>query len=212
MRERESSQKLQFNQASFSPHMICTVHSTVWSNRIVFWSNWNRIKIESYRMIFGPLLIEIESNRIPFDLTALQSTEATPCGHLLKWRLTPGNPPADTMFIAAMAMVLPWKIAEDFQSFVKNTNFWPSLWKSVSCKKTGFKEITLVLFESLFQGLHILFYNIFGQTINWSTAKPWTSPKRTFKWPWRIKVSSTRLKFRLCASLKTCDLQIWGNA
>ncbi len=34
----------------------------------------------------------------------LQSTEATPCGHLLKGKLTPENPPADTIF---MAMVLP---------------------------------------------------------------------------------------------------------
>jgi hypothetical protein len=36
----------------------------------------------------------------------LQSTEATPCGHLLKKKLTPENPHADTMFMAAMAMVL----------------------------------------------------------------------------------------------------------
>ncbi len=30
-----------------------------------------------------------------------------PCGHLLEGKLTPENPPADTMFMAAMAMVLP---------------------------------------------------------------------------------------------------------
>jgi hypothetical protein len=47
--------------------------------------------------------------------------EATPCGHLLKGKLTLEKPPADTMFMAAMAMVLPSKIVEDFQSFVKNT-------------------------------------------------------------------------------------------
>jgi hypothetical protein len=29
------------------------------------------------------------------------------------------KPPADTMFMAAMAMVLPLKIVEDFQRFVK---------------------------------------------------------------------------------------------
>ncbi len=57
----------------------------------------------------------------------LQSTGATPCEHLLKWNLTPENPTADTMFMAGMAMVLPWKIVEDFQSFVKNTKLWPSL-------------------------------------------------------------------------------------
>jgi hypothetical protein len=37
----------------------------------------------------------------------LQSTEATPCGHVLKRKLTPENPPADTMFMAAMVMALP---------------------------------------------------------------------------------------------------------
>jgi hypothetical protein len=36
----------------------------------------------------------------------LQSTEATPCGHPLKGKLTPENPPVDTMFMVAMAMVL----------------------------------------------------------------------------------------------------------
>jgi hypothetical protein len=34
--------------------------------------------------------------------------------------LTPENPPADTMFMAAMAMVLR-KIVEDLRSFLKNT-------------------------------------------------------------------------------------------
>ncbi len=52
----------------------------------------------------------------------LQSTEATPCGPVLEWKLTPKNPPADTMFMAAMAMVLSWKIVKDFQSFVKIRN------------------------------------------------------------------------------------------
>jgi hypothetical protein len=40
------------------------------------------------------------------------------------------------------------------------------------------EQLTLVLFESLVYGLHILFYNIFGQTIYWSTTKPWTIPKK----------------------------------
>ncbi len=37
----------------------------------------------------------------------LQSTDATPCGHSLKRKLTPENPAADTMVMAAVAMVLP---------------------------------------------------------------------------------------------------------
>jgi hypothetical protein len=51
----------------------------------------------------------------------LQSTEATPADIFLNESLPPENPPADTMFMAAMAMVLSWKIVEDIQSFVKNT-------------------------------------------------------------------------------------------
>jgi hypothetical protein len=49
----------------------------------------------------------------------LRSTDATHCGYLLKRKITPQNPAADTMFMAAM--VLPRKIVEDFQSFVKDT-------------------------------------------------------------------------------------------
>ncbi len=40
-------------------------------------------------------------------------------------------------------------------------------------------------------------------------SKAMNKPKKTFKWPWKIKVSSTSSKFRLCASLKTCDLKFW---
>jgi hypothetical protein len=39
-------------------------------------------------------------------------------------------------------------------------------------QENGFKELKLVLFESLFQGLDIPCSNIFGQTLYWSTAKP----------------------------------------
>ncbi len=51
-----------------------------------------------------------------------------PADNFLNESLPPKTPPADTMFMAAMAMVLPWKIVEDFKSFVKkNTKLWPSL-------------------------------------------------------------------------------------
>ncbi len=92
-----------------------------------------------------------------------------------------GEPLSETMFMAAMAVVLPWKIVEDFQSFVKNTKLWPPFFLNLYLARKWVKELTMVLFESLIQGLHILFHNIFGQTIYWSTAKPWTSPKKTFK-------------------------------
>ncbi len=57
------------------------------------------------------------------------------------------------MFMAAMAMVLPWKILEDFQSFVKKKKKkYETLTltsKICNLQENGFKELTLVLFESL---------------------------------------------------------------
>ncbi len=60
------------------------------------------------------------------------------------------------MFMAAMAMVLPWKIVKDLQSFVKkknNNNKYETLtltFKICILQENGFKELTSVLFESLF--------------------------------------------------------------
>jgi hypothetical protein len=51
--------------------------------------------------------------------------------------------------MAVMAMVLPGKIVEDFQSFVKNTKLTLTL-KIGILQENGFKELTLVLLESLF--------------------------------------------------------------
>ncbi len=73
--------------------------------------------------------------------------------------------------MATMAMVLPFKIVEDFQSFVR-IRYLTLILKICIFQEHGFKELTSVLFESLFQGLHILFYNIFGQTFYWGTVKP----------------------------------------
>ncbi len=92
----------------------------------------------------------------------LQSTEATPCGHVLKWKLTPENPPVDTMFMATMAMnmkkkILPWKITEDFQSFVKVTKLSPSLQKSVSCKKMGLMSSNCACLKACFKGYTLCF-------------------------------------------------------
>jgi hypothetical protein len=62
----------------------------------------------------------------------------------------PRKPPADTIFMAAMAMVLPWKIVEDFQGFVKKYKTLTLTLKIWILQENGFKELTLVLFESLF--------------------------------------------------------------
>jgi hypothetical protein len=56
--------------------------------------------------------------------------------------LTPKNPPTDTMFMAAMAMVLPWKIAEDFQSYVKKYQTLTLTLKMCILQENGFKELT----------------------------------------------------------------------
>jgi hypothetical protein len=61
----------------------------------------------------------------------------------------PRKPPADTMFMAAMAMVLPCKIVEDFPSFVKKYVSLTLTLKICILQENGFKELTLVLFESL---------------------------------------------------------------
>ncbi len=70
------------------------------------------------------------------------------------------------MSVAAMGMVVPWKIAEDFQTFVKSKNHETSSVTLNICilQENEFKELNLVLFESLFLGLYILFYTIFGHT------------------------------------------------
>ncbi len=145
----------------------------------------------------------------------LQSTEATPCGHVLQWKLTPKNPRADTRFMAAMAIVLPWKIAEDFQSFVKNTKLWPSIYKSVSCKKMGIKSSHWSCLKACFKCYTFCFTTFLVRPSTGAQQRherAQKGKKKTFKWPCKIKVSSTRLKFRLYATLKTCDLQILGNA
>ncbi len=82
----------------------------------------------------------------------LQSTEATPCGHLLKCKLTFENPLRDTMFMAAMVLVLQWKIVKDFKSFVKKKKYDTLTLTLKICilQENVFKELTLVLFESLF--------------------------------------------------------------
>ncbi len=81
----------------------------------------------------------------------LPRTETTPCGHLLKWKLTPQKPPVDTIFMAAMAMFLLWKIVDDLQSFQKKKyETLTFTLKICILQEHGFKELTLVFFESVF--------------------------------------------------------------
>ncbi len=107
----------------------------------------------------------------------LRSTEATPCEHLLKWQLTPRKPPCGHRVHDRHGHGSPVKNRWRFSKFCKKYETLALTLKIGILQDNGFKELELVLFGSLFQGLHILFYNIFGQTLYWSTAKPWTSPK-----------------------------------
>jgi hypothetical protein len=61
------------------------------------------------------------------------------------------------MFKAAMTMVLPWRIVEDFQTFVKTTKLWPSLLKSVSCKKMDSKSSHWSCLKACFKGYTFCF-------------------------------------------------------
>ncbi len=54
------------------------------------------------------------------------------------------------MFMVAMAMVLPWEIVEDFQSFVKKYETLTLTLKICILQENGFEELKLVLFKSLF--------------------------------------------------------------
>jgi hypothetical protein len=85
----------------------------------------------------------------------------------------------NTMSMAAMAMVLLWKIAEDFQFFCERYETMSVTLNIWILQENGFIKSSnkSCLIESLFFGLHILFHTILGQTIYWSTAKPRTSPK-----------------------------------
>jgi hypothetical protein len=89
----------------------------------------------------------------------------TLCGHHVHGRHGHGSPVKNRWRFS--------KFCEKYETLSITLKIW-------ILHENGFKELTLVLFKSMFLRLHILFYNIFGQTIFWSAAKPWTSPK-TFK-------------------------------
>ncbi len=141
----------------------------------------------------------------------LQSTETTPCGHLLKWMLTPENPPVDTMFMAAMAMVLPWKLVEHFQSSVKNTKRWPSLKKSVSCKKMGLKSSFWFCLKACFKSYTFCFTMFLSDHLL-EHSKAMNKAQKHSNDLERSKFCQPSSKFHSCASLNRCYLQISGNA
>ncbi len=111
----------------------------------------------------------------------------------------------------------PWfsreKLLKIFKVLWNIRNFNPHF-KNLYLARKWVQRAHFGLVWKLVQGLHLLFYSIFGQIIYWNTAKLYErAPKnKTFKWPWKVKVLSTSSKFCLCASRKTRGLQILGNA
>ncbi len=72
----------------------------------------------------------------------LRSTEATPCGHLLKWKLIPRKTPCGHHVHGRHGHGSPVKNRWSYSKFCrKNTKLWPSLWKFVSSKKMGLKSL-----------------------------------------------------------------------
>jgi hypothetical protein len=129
----------------------------------------------------------------------LQSTEATPCGHLLKWKLTPENPPADTMFMAAMAMVLPWKIVENFQSFVKkNYETFTLTLKICILQDNGFKRAHIgLVWKLVLRATHSVLQHFWSDHLL-EHSEAMNDPQNTFKWPWKISfVNKFKVSF-LC--------------
>jgi hypothetical protein len=109
-------------------------------------------------------LLKIPSGGLDFDYrdpkmgVFLQSEEATPCGHLLTWTLTPcghhvhghGSPVKNR-----------WRFSKFCKKKKKkNTKLWPSLSKSVFCKKMWIKSSHWSCLKAWFKG-HTFCFTIF---------------------------------------------------
>jgi hypothetical protein len=77
-------------------------------------------------------------------------------------------------------------------------------------QENEFKELNLVLFESLFLGLYILFYTIFGHTNTEAQQSDELAPQNV-QMTLQVVLSASS-KFCLWASLKICGLQMMENA
>jgi hypothetical protein len=102
--------------------------------------------------------------------------------------------------------------------FVKNRwrlskfrKIYETLTLTVSCKKMGLMSSRCLGWKLDLRATHPVLLHFWSDHLL-EHSKALNKPQKTFKWPWKIKVSSTSSKFRLCASLKLCDLQIFGNA
>jgi hypothetical protein len=76
--------------------------------------------------------------------------------------------------------------------------------------KMGLKSSHWSCSKAWFKGYTFCFTTFLDHLLEHSEAM--NEPQKTFKWAWKIKVSSTSSKFCLRASLKTCDLQFLWNA
>jgi hypothetical protein len=120
------------------------------------------------------------------------------------------KPPCGHHVHAAMAMVLPWKIEERFSKFRKEyETLTLTLYISI-LQEMGLKSSHWSCLKTWFYGYTFCFTTFLIRQSTGAQQNHERAPK-TFQWPWKIKVLSTSSKFRLCASLKMCDLQFWGK-
>ncbi len=142
----------------------------------------------------------------------LLSVEATPWGHLLKWKLTPQKHPCGHHVHGRHGHRSPVKIVEDFESFCKKKqNFDPHFKNLYLARKWIQRAHIGIVWKLVSRATHSVLKHFWSDHLL-EQSKAVNERQKTLQWPWKTKVLSTGSKFRLCASLKTCDLQILGNA
>ncbi len=140
----------------------------------------------------------------------LQSTEATPCGYLLEWKSQ--KPPAGHHVHDRHRHGSPVKNRWRFSKFrEKYETLTLTLKNLYLARKWVWKAQIVLVWKLALRATHSVLQHFCPDHLL-EHSEAMNEPKKTFKWPWNIKVSSSSSEFRSCASLKTCDLQILGNA
>jgi hypothetical protein len=128
--------KVEDSICGYCPRLWAPRTSTLWAAMFVevpgkFAGTWG-LRLRYIRCMWVPMYVgpDFETSRQPETM------------------LTPEDLPVDTLLMAAIAMVHPWNMAEDFQSFTKK-NYLSITSKICIMQESGFGKVKLVLFESL---------------------------------------------------------------
>jgi hypothetical protein len=141
-----------------------------------------------------------------------QSTEATPCGHLLKWKLTPENPPRTPCSWPPWPWFSHERLLKHFKVLKKiQKNVDPHFKNVYLARKWIWRAHVGLVWKLDSRATHSVLQKFWLDNLL-GHSKAMNKPQKKFKRPWKIKVSSTSSKFCLCASLKSCDLQNLRNA